>query len=251
MSMKRASLILLTLALLLAAAWTIAPGRSVAAADDDPQQHGYQHAAHTAHGDPIVINRLVKSAGQATQQRPRAVLAALEAGKSIAQIAQEQGASVDAVLARFDRQIDRAMAQAVSSQRLPQSVADSRAAWFKQSARLQIDQPGLQPRFPGLHEVHVIMISAAVDVSALPRRQIRQELERCRTLADIVAITGTSGADVASAAMVRIDALLQQSVDAGELTTAERDAWRAALQTTAATMTATPGLHVAGKACAK
>jgi len=174
----------------------------------------------------------------------------LKQGKSIEQIAQAAGSNATDVLARFDQGIDKAMQRAVAKQRLPQSVADSRAAWFKQSARLQLDQPGLTPAFPDLHEVHVLMISAAVRQSGIPRPTIRAELESCKNLSTIVATRGKTGTDVASDASAQADKLLDTWVAAGKLTAAQRDEWRAAFGKTAGNMINTPGLHVAGKECA-
>jgi hypothetical protein len=166
-------------------------------------------------------------------------------------ITQAAGKRVPDVLARFDMGVDTLLARAVQNGKLPQSVADARVLWFKQSARLQIDQPGFTPALPGLHEMHGVMIRAAVEVSGMRRDAVRTQLISCKTLADIVATKGKTSADVVAQALTQIDALLQQAVAGGTLTTAQRGEWRAALQTTATNMTTTPGLHFAGKACAK
>jgi hypothetical protein len=155
------------------------------------------------------------------------------------------------VLARFDAAVDKRMAKAIQSGRLPQSLAGARAAWFKQAARLQIAQPGLSPAFPGLHELHAMVIGAAVEVIGLPRAEIRDQLKTCKTVAAIVTPKGKTSVDVANATMARVDTYLQANVANGKLSPAQRDAWRAALQTAATKMTTTPGLHVAGKQCAK
>lgn len=260
MNLKRCGSIMLLLALVLGAAWAVVPGRTLAAsqqalvqdkhaADDDQDDHDHADGRHP-HGDKPVVAGLIKATAEVTGQRPRAVQRQLNNGRSIAQIALASDKTAADVLTSFDRLVDQAMARAVANGRLPQSVADARAAWFKQSARLQIEQPGLMPRFPGLHEVHVVMISAAVEVSGLPRSTIRAQLTSCKTLAEIVAATGKTGADVSNAAMATFDRLLQQAVESGKLSPATRDAWRAALVTTTTRMTSTPGLHVAGKQCA-
>lgn len=246
MRMKHIGLALVTLAVLLGA-FSVVP---VSAQRQGPNHdHGQQSARF--HGDLAVRNGLVAATAAATRQRPRLVRNQLEHGKSIEQIAQAAGSSAADVLARFDQGIDRAMQRAVANERLPQSVADSRAAWFKQSARLQIDQPSLEPAFPGLHEVHVLMISAAVRQSGIARATIRAELESCKNLTTIVAIRGKTGTDVASDAIAQADKLLDAWVTAGKLTAAQRDEWRAAFGKTANNMINTPGLHVAGKECAK
>jgi hypothetical protein len=245
--MKRIGVIMGALAVLLGAL-LIVPARA---------QHQGPHGDHQQrqpttrfHGDPAVHNGLVAATAAATGQRSRLVRNQLKQGKSVAQIAQAAGSSAADVLTRFDQGIDKAMQRATASQRLPQSIADSRAAWFKQSARLQIDQPGLTPAFPGLHEVHVIMISAAVRQSGISRATIRAELEACENLSTIVAPKGKTGTDVANEASAQADKLFDSWVAADKLTAAQRDEWRSVFEKTAGNMNNTPGLHVAGKECA-
>jgi hypothetical protein len=124
------------------------------------------------HGDPAVEISLILATALATDQRPAAVRRQIAAGASVASIAANHGITADAVLQRQAALIDVWLAHAVERGRLPRPVADARAAWFKQAARLQIGQPGLQPRFPGLHELHVVMITAAAQTSGLPRRDV-------------------------------------------------------------------------------
>lgn len=247
MRMKHVGLVLVALTVL-GALWAV----PVSAQRQGPNHdHGRQgHAAAQFHGDPAVYKGLVAATAAATRQRPRLVRDQLEQGKTIEQIAQAAGSSAADVLARFDQGIDRAMQRAVQNARLPQSVADSRAAWFKQGARLQIDQPGLAPAFPGLHEVHVMMISAAVRQSNIRRATIRSELETCKNLTMIVGTSGKTGTDVANDAIAQADTLFDAWVAAGKLTAAQRDEWRAGFVKTANNMVNTPGLHVAGKECA-
>ena len=247
MRTKRVGLVLVALAVLLGTL-TIVPARAQRQGPHGDHQQG--QPATQFHGDPAVHQGLVTATAAATRQRPRLVHNQLKQGKSVEQIAQAAGSSAADVLTRFDQGIDKAMQRAVANKRLPQSVADSRAAWLKQSARLQIDQPGLTPAFPGLHEVHVLMISAAVRQSGIRRATIRAELESCKNLSTIVATRGKTGADVASDASTQADKLFDGWVAAGKLTAAQRDEWRAAFGKTAGNMINTPGLHVAGKECA-
>ncbi|HEX6290145.1 MAG TPA: hypothetical protein VFZ66_13205 [Herpetosiphonaceae bacterium] len=249
--MKRIGQSLLALVLVLSAIWAVPSATAQRQKPGESQHHGGQHAREARpHGDPVVRQGLITATAAVTAQKPRQVRAQLEAGKSIEQIALTAGKSAADVLARFDAGVDRALRRAVDSGRLPQSVANARAAWFKQAARLQIDQPGLQPAFPGLHELHVMMISAAVRVSGMRRVDIRAQLESCKTLSAIVATRGKSGADVARDALAQADRTLMQWVSEGKLTTAQRDEWHAALQAAMSNMVSTSGLHVAGKECA-
>lgn len=248
MLMKRVGFVLGALAVL--GALLVVPAYAQRQGPHQDHHHQAQQQAQF-HGDPAIHKGLVAATAAVTRQRPRLIRNQLKDGKSIEQIAQAAGNTAADVLARFDQGIDKAMQRSVNNQRLPQSVADSRAVWFKQSARLQIDQPSLEPAFPGLHEVHGMMISAAVRESGISRATIRAELETCKTLTTIVETKGTTGTNVASGASAQADKLLDAWVAAGKITAAQRDEWRAAFQKTASNMVNTPGLHVAGKECAK
>jgi hypothetical protein len=242
---------LLALILALGIVWA-AP--MVSAQRNGPGNHRHErHPARTGrpHGDALVRTGLIAATADLTSQRPRQVREQLKRGLSIEQIVRAAGKSAADVLARFDTDVDRRMQRAVGNQRFPQSVATARAAWFKQAARLQLDQPGMSPAFPGLHEVHVMMISAAVRSSGMPRSEIRAQLESCKTLAESVATKGRSGADVVNTMLATANQTLQQWASNGKLTTAQHDEWSAALQAAANTMVNTPGLHVAGKECAR
>jgi len=217
--------------------------------------HASEHARpagshRSLHGDPLVLGGLVAAAGQTTGQRPRAIRGQLAARQNIAGIARSGGSSAEDVLAAFDQSIDARLARAVERGRLPQSVATARAAWYKQSARLQMDQPGLTPPFPGLHEMHGLTIGAASRASGIRRSELRAQLATCATLEQIVAASGATTDEVVAEGLRAIDEQLDAAVAAGQLMAERRDEWRMAQQKTLTGMLATPGLHVAGKECA-
>ena len=227
--------------------WQLGAGWAIAS-HGDSQPAG---AAHSLHGDPLVLQGLVAAAASVTGQRPQAIRDQLAAGQSIAGIAQASGFSAELVLTDFDHAIDRRMARAVERGRLPQSVATARAAWYKQSARLQQDQPGLSPPFPGLHEVHGLTIGGASRASGIRRSELRAQLKTCATLAEIVAAVDTTPAEVAAEALAAVDSQLDAAVAAGQVTVDQQAEWRSVLEKTITAMIETPGLHVAGKECAR
>lgn len=218
--------------------------------------HAAEHAppagSHRGlHGDPLVLQGLVAAAGKTSGQRPQVIRDQLADGQSIASMAQASGSSAERVLATFDQMIDTRLGRAVERGRLPQSVATARAAWYKQSARLQLDQPGLSPPFPGLHEMHGITIGAASRASGIRRSALRAQLETCATLETIVGAGGTTPDAVIAEGLRAIDGHLDATVAAGRITAEQRDEWRPVLEKTVTGMLATPGLHVAGTECAK
>jgi len=200
-------------------------------------------------GDPAVKRGLVWAVADVTSQRPLAVVTALRNGKSIAEVAQLAGRSSDDVLAEFDARIKDVFDQAVKNGKLPASLAQSRVAWFQAAARQMMNQPGLVPAYPGLHQLHVAIILASMKVAGLERDPVHTDLQACQTLDEILAANGHTGQEAVDLAMQRIDGLMDNLVADGKLSQAQRASWHAAINTALEQMVKTPGLHVAGKEC--
>jgi hypothetical protein len=141
------------------------------------------------------------------------------------------------------------MDQAVSSGRLPASLAESRTAWYQNAGEMMVDQPGLRPAFPGLHQLHVTLITAAVRTSGMERSQIRDQLKTCQTLDEILKESGHSGQEAADSTLSWLDERLDRLVQAGKLSEEQKGDWHQTLQAALANMVITPGVHVAGKEC--
>lgn len=244
---RKTTLLLLALAALLGtAAFTLAPGSSVGEARPDDRRD----AAWPFHGDRPLRRGLVAITAQETGLRPREVVDRLRDGQSLAEIAEEAGSSREAILARFGETVERRFDRAAEDQRLPADVAGMRAAWYQGAAEKMVGQPGLSPAYPGLHELHVVAITAATRLSDLPRATIRDELRDCRTLDEILTGAGHSGQAAVDAAMTVLDEKLDGLVAAGKLSEAQRTSWGEGIEAALGTMVITPGVHVAGKECA-
>lgn len=244
LSRRNHKLVFSLLALVLAGMWLVSP----ASATDGSGRH---RPATRFHGDQAVHLGLVMATADVTHRRVADIYKQIAAGKSIQDIANTAGATSTQILTRFDAGVDKIIGRQVTRGKLPRSVADAMAAWYKQSARLQVNQPGFTPAFPGLHELHTAMISAAVQVSAIPRGDLRAGLENCKSLTDLVAPKGKSGTDIVKRVIQQVDIQMQAAVDNGKLSPTQRDTWHKAIQTTATTLVTTPGLHVAGIECAR
>ena len=94
------------------------------------------------------------------------------------------------------------------------------------------------------------LISGAVKAGELERAEVRQQLEACRTLDDILADAGSSGQAAVDESMAWIGKGLERLVKAERLSQETADAWRGSIQAALEAMTDMPGLHVAGKECA-
>jgi hypothetical protein len=202
-------------------------------------------------GDPAVKRGLGWAAAVVTSQRPLAVVKALKDGSSIAEIAQQAGRSTEDVLAEFDARIKDVFDQAVKNGKLPASLAQSRVAWFQAAARQMVNQPGLVPAYPGLHQLHVAIILASMKVAGLERAPVVTDLKACQSLDEILAANGHTGQEAVDLALQRIDGMMDNLVADGKLSQAQRDSWHTGINTALEQMLKTPGLHVAGKECSQ
>jgi hypothetical protein len=234
----------------LPSAWITTAGPELSALDRRPWDPGPEQAKSWPYkGDRLVREGLVLAAISATGLRPVEVWQGLRDKQSIAVLAASAGKSEAEVLAVFDEMAAYRMDRAVEKGKLPESLAQSRAAWFKEAARYMVEQPRLVPAYPGLHELHSTLIGAAMDVSGLERSQIREELHSCLTLDQILSDDGHSGQEAVQAAMAAINGWMDQLLKDGKLTPAQRESWGDGISAALGRMAATPGLHVAGKAC--
>lgn len=219
----------------------------VAAPDAQARDQSQGEHVHQFHGDKMAYSLLIRITANTTAQAKDAVTAQLAAGNSIGEIA---GAKRTTVLERYDVAVATFFKRQVTLGKLPQSVADARRAWYQRDARLMIDQPGLMPRFPGLHEVHRGVIAATVQVTGATRAEVKAALERCGTVSAIASGKGKTAGDVVGFALSRVDEQLRIAVEQSKLSPAQHDLWRAALVQSLNGMMTTPGLHFAGKECA-
>lgn len=244
-------------ALVLGVASLLSPIYSVAAQEPEPQsptpgQRLVQRLrVPRPQGDPHLREGLVLATVSATGLRPVQVLESLTDGLSISQIAVETGSSQAQVLQVFDETVRYLFEKAVENKRLPESLAEARIQWYQQAARQMVDQPGLRPAYPGLHELHQTLIAAAVRSAGLDPRKTRQELRNCRSLEEILAAQGHSGQEAVDAAMQFLDRGLERLVENDRLSKNQWDNWSASLRESLETMVTVPGLHLAGTICSQ
>jgi hypothetical protein len=244
-------------ALVLGAASLLSPISSATAQEPEtqppaPGQRLVQRLrARRPQGDPRLRDGLILATVGATGLRPVQVLESLTDGLSISQIAIEAGSSEDQVLQVFDETVHYLFEKAVDNERLPESLAEVRIQWYQQAARHMVDQPGLRPAYPGLHELHQTLIAAAVRSADLDPRETRQELMECRSLEEILETQGHSGQEAVDAAMIFLDRGLDRLVENQRLSEDQRNDWSASLRKSLETMVTVPGLHLAGKVCSQ
>jgi hypothetical protein len=201
-------------------------------------------------GDPLVRHGLVLAAVSVTDLSSVEVLEALEAGKNVGEITESAGNTVDEVLEAYDETTEFVFNTAKERRGLPASLVESRIEWYQEAGRQMVDQPGLTPAYPGLHQLHVAIILAAAKVGELGRTEIRDGLKACQSLDDILEANGQSGSEAVDLAAGRIDERLQKLVDEGRLSEGQQQKWLAGITAALEQMVGAPGLHVAGGACA-
>lgn len=200
-------------------------------------------------GDEMVRYGLVLAAVSATGLSPVDVLSGLDQGSSIAEIAESAGKSAEDVLAVYDATVEYFFNQAVENGRLPEELAQSRIAWYQEVGRQMVDQPGLEPPFPGLQELHRTIVLAAGQVGDLNRGQIREGLQNCQSLEEILVENRHTGQEAVDYAAERIGNLLDRGVEAGKLTDEQAGDWLASITAALEEMVKTPGLEIAGLKC--
>jgi hypothetical protein len=201
-------------------------------------------------GDQRLHRALVLATLKVTGLRPEVLRAALEDDKSLSEIAASAGKSEAAVLAFYDDAMAWLFRRAVEDGKISEAVAQSRVIWFQQVARQVIDQPGLRPPYPALHELHRILLFTAVKVGDLDREQLRDGLTACKTLDQILQENDHSGQEAVKEAMSRINGWLKQLVKEDKMTLAQSQEWSESIAAALSRMITIPGLHLAGGKCA-
>lgn len=238
----------------------LAPGNPPAPPTGDPagvpakagqMQDGRQQAGGRRDpGDHLIRFNLVLATVSVTDLRPVEVLESLDQGESLAEIAHAAGSSSEDILDVFDETVAYVF-QHRAGERLPDSLVESRIEWYQQIARLMVQQPGLKPSFPGLHELHVAIIAATTREAGLDREEVKEALQSCQTLAEVLEANGHQSQEALDLAMGWAGRRLDRAVAEGLLTEDARLLWEDFLQTSLEMMLQIPGLHLAGQECAE
>lgn len=201
-------------------------------------------------GDRIVHLGLIRATAEVSGLEAKEVVKSLKEKKSLAEIATEQGKTIDEVLAVFDKKAKEAAQEAVQKGKLPESLANIRVEWYQAAARKMVNLPGMRPWYPGLQELNAMIITAAMRVSGMKRAEVRTELDKCRTLNEILADKGKTGQEAIDQTEKFINRGLDLLLKLERLSQAQRDEWSADISAALTKMVDIPGLHVAGIECA-
>lgn len=168
------------------------------------------------------------------------VRTALQSGQTLAQIAEANGKTADAVVAAARTALQAQLAQAVTDGKLTQAEADARLAAFDAAAptlmtSTHLSRGGSRGDGGGFGRAGgpQSLIAATASVTGLSQAGVMTALSGGQTLAQIAEANGQTAAAVIAAARTTLQDQLSQAVTAGTLTQAEADAKLAAFDASA------------------
>lgn len=187
-------------------------------------------------GSQVLVAATVRVTGL-TQDEVRT---AQRSGQTLAQIAEANGQTADAVIAAARTTYQQQLAQAVTDGKLTQAEADARLGTFDAEASGWMT--GTMPGRGGLRGGDAgfgrlggpkSLIAATATVTGLSEGDVLTALRSGQTLAQIAEANGQTSAAVIAAARATLEQTLTTAVGAGTLTQAQADAQLAAFDASA------------------
>ncbi len=218
------------------------PSGSVPAADTytaEPAADG--SATVGTHGNRGGRGPKLDAAAEAIGVTPEELRTELEAGKSIADIAQAKGVSVDAVIDALVADMKAHLDEEVASGEYTQAEADAKLAEFTTRVTEMVNTSGL-PAPKGGHGKHGASLDTVATTIGITTEALRTELEAGKSIADVATANGVSVSAVVDALVAEVKAHLDEEVASGEHTQAEADAKLAQATTRITEMVNTEGL---------
>ena len=150
--------------------------------------------------------------------------AELQAGKSIADVAAEQGVALETIENALIDQLSTHLAEKVANGDLTQEEADTRLAEASSRISERLTQPfdGNGPR--GRRGQRGQMMSTIADLLGLEGEELRAELQAGKSIADVAAEQGIALESIENALIDQLNTKLAEKVANGDLTQEEADA---------------------------
>ena len=224
-------------------------------------QPGSGFGAH-GRGSPRIEEALVSAVATVTGLRSQDVMAQLQAGQSLEQIATAKGKTTADLITAARAALSTQLQQAVTAGNLTQAQADAELASFDQNAPQIVTDTTLGARDargfgfgrggrggPGDMGGPGALINATISVTGLTQQEVLTQLQAGQTLAQIAQSKSKTADDVIQAARTALTTQLQQDVTAGRLTQAQSDAKLAQFSQSATQLVndATLGQHAGGR----
>lgn len=155
----------------------------------------------------VVTGALIRATAEETGLSVEQVMEQLRAGQSLANIADANGSSADAVIANATARAEERLDQAVANGRITQEEADAKLAELTAQANDIINDNTLGERIEQRVEqgrdriVMTAMVKTTADQTGLPVEDIMQRLRGGETLEQIAQSAGVSSATIVDAAV--------------------------------------------------
>ncbi len=179
------------------------------------------------------VQHVVRAISETLGLSPEELRAELQAGKTVADIAAEQGVPLEDVVAAITTPLGERLEQRVAAGDLTQEEADTILAVATQKVETWLNQPWPVPtsdqRGQWIERARQVFADIAEALRLSPE-ELRAELQAGKTVADIAAEQGVPLEDVVAAITTPLGERLEQRVAAGDLTQEEADILLAAAQ---------------------
>lgn len=184
---------------------------------------------------PKLHLELVRATVQETGMSEAAVIDTLQAGQTVAEVAEANGSSGDAVVAVVVTKAQERLDEMVENGRITQERADRLIEIVEERATDLANDPEFGTHINNQLERQArrTLVHATADETSLSFREIIERVRNGETIEEIAISGGSSAEAVVNQAAALVEERMGHAVDAERITQAELDAWLAELRETA------------------
>lgn len=179
-----------------------------------------QRGERTRNG--LVAGALVRTLAEETGLERRAIADELRTGKTLEQVAQENGATSDAIIQAARTNVEERLSQAVADGRIDQARADELLAEFDAVAPQAMTSTELGQQFDRLWQGRgkAALVRTTADVTGLEPREVVEQLRAGKSLEQIAQENGKTADDILAQVQTKTEERQQRLLDrAAELIT--------------------------------
>lgn len=169
-------------------------------------------------GAAALAASLIRATADVTGLTPQQVVEQLGAGKTLTQIARDNGQSEADVIAAARARVDERLDQAVANGRITQQQADRLLQAFDANAANVMNDPRLGKKIEWARRapVAVSLVKVTADLTGLTPQQVVEQLRAGKTIAQIAADNGKTADDIMAEMRKRGQERLDQALERAE-----------------------------------
>lgn len=169
-------------------------------------------------GAAALAASLIRATADVTGLTPQEVVEQLSAGKTLTQIASDNGQSEADVIAAARNRVDERIEQAIANGRLTRQQADRLLQAFDANAASVMNDPRLGKKIEWARRapVAVSLVKVTADVTGLTPQQVVEQLRAGKTIAQIAAENGKTADDIMAEMRKRGQERLNQALERAE-----------------------------------